>query len=103
MKRTGAEMQNLANRKLHDDMLAEAVKLKLRARTGEQTDRLNTINRAIEKTKDALTARAESYEGIKLLAELHMDRAFIEAGPSSVADLEQAAQLLPRLLRFALE
>ncbi len=102
MKRTGADMQNLANRKLHDDMLADAIKLKLRARTGVQGERLNTIQRAMEKTKDALTARAESYEGTKLLAELYLDRALINQDPASVADLEQAAQLFAKASSFRL-
>ncbi|NND03793.1 MAG: hypothetical protein HKN91_13505, partial [Acidimicrobiia bacterium] len=102
MKRTGADMQNIANRKLHDDMLADAVKLKLRARTGVQEERLATLDRAIEKTKDALTARAESYEGIKLMAELHLDRALINQDPLSVADLEQAAQLFAKASSFRL-
>ena len=102
LKRTGAELQNLANRKLHDDMLAEAVKLKLRARTGIEEERLNTLDRAFEKTKDALTARAESYEGIKLLAELHLDRALITQDPLSVADLERAAQGFAKASSFRL-
>lgn len=102
MKRTGADLQNLANRQLHDDMLGEAVKLKIRARTGEHEERLETINRAIEKTKDALTARAESYDGIKLMAELHFDRASLTAEQSSVADLEQAAQLFAKASSFRL-
>ena len=102
LQRTGADLQNLANRQLHDDMLAEAVKLKLRARTGHLEDRVATIERAMEKAKDALTARAESYEGIKLMAELHLDRALINPDPTAVADLEQAAQLFAKASSFRL-
>ena len=101
-KRTGADMQNLANRKLHDDMLLEAVKLKTRARTGSQEERLLAINRALEKTKDALTARPDSYEGTKLLAELHLDRALISEDQASVADLEQAAQFFEKASSYRL-
>lgn len=101
-RRTGADLQKLANRKLHDDMLEEAVKLKLRARTGEHEERVATLNRAIEKTLDALTARPESYDGTKLLAELYLDRALLNNDPASVADLEQAAQLFTKASSFRL-
>lgn len=93
LKRTGADMQNLANRQLHDDMLIEAVKLKVRARTGSFDDRVATLDRAITKTEDALVARPDSYEGTKLLAELHLDRALLNADVPSVADLQHAANL----------
>lgn len=101
-RRTGSDLQHLANRQLHDDMLREAMKLKVRARTGDHDERLRTIDRAIEKTKDALTARAESYDGTKLMAELHLDRALINRDLESVADLEQAAQLFAKASSFRL-
>ncbi len=102
LKRTGADLQNLANRQLHDDMLREAIQLKVRARTGNQTERVTTIDRAIEKVKDALTARAESYEGTKLLAELYLDRGMLGDDATSVANLEQAAQLFDKASSFRL-
>lgn len=102
LRRTGPDLANLANRQLHDEMVAEAIKLKLRARSGDVAERLTTLDRAINKTQDALTARPESYEGTKLLAELHLDVALLEATPSSVAGLEQAAQLFEKASSFRL-
>ena len=69
-----------------------ALKLKLRARTGTLEERIATIDRALQKTEDALTARPESYDGTKLLAELYFDRALMMDGVESVAPLEQAAR-----------
>jgi len=96
MKRSAADLQNFANRQLHDEMVAEAVKLKLRARTGTVEERLTTIDRAVSKTEDALTARPESYEGTKLLAELNLDRSLLMDDVASVAPLERAAQLFTK-------
>lgn len=93
MSRSAPDLQNLANRKLHDDMLAEAIKLKIRARTGSDEERLATLARAVTKTEDALVARPDSYEGSKLLAELHLDKALLLGDVGSVADLQRAANL----------
>ncbi len=102
MRRTGADMQHVANRQLHDDMVADAVKLKLRARTGDRAERLDTLDRAISKVEDALTARPQSYEGTKLLGELHLDRAFLNESLEAVAELEQAAQLFQQASSYRL-
>lgn len=102
MKRTGADLQAMANRQLHDEMVTEAVKLKVRARTGTDEDRLRTLARAVEKVKDALTARPESYDGTKLLAELFLDRAMLANDEASVADLQQAAVLFEKASSFRL-
>ena len=102
LRRTGPDLANLANRQLHDEMLAEAIKLKLRARSGDVAERITTLHRAINKTQDALTARPESYDGTKLLAELNLDLALLDASPASVAGLEQAAQLFEKASSFRL-
>jgi len=102
MKRNAVDMQNLANRQLHDDMLADAVRIKLRARAGTVEERIETIDRALRKTEDALTARPESYEGTKMLAELHLDRALLMDGVESIAPLEQAAQFFDKASSFRL-
>ncbi len=93
LNRSAADMQNLANRQLHDDMLAEALKLKLRARSGSLDERLLALDRASSKVEDALTARPRSYEGTKLSAELHLDRAQLMDGEVTVATLQKAATL----------
>jgi len=93
LSRSGVDLQNVTNRRLHDDMLAEALKLKVRARSGTTEERLVTIDRAISKVADALTARPGSYEGTKLSAELHLDRALLLEGEEAVAPLELAAGL----------
>jgi hypothetical protein len=102
MRRNAVDLQNIANKQLHDDMLADAIKLKLRARAGTVEERIETIDRALQKTEDALTARPESYEGTKLLAELHLDRALVMEGMESVAPLEQAAQLFEKASSYRL-
>ncbi|MCP3975899.1 MAG: hypothetical protein GY720_15570 [bacterium] len=93
LNRSAVDMQNLANRQLHDDMLAEALKLKLRARSGSLDERIHTLDRATSKVEDALTARPRSYEGTKLSAELHLDRAQLMDGEATVAPLQIAATL----------
>ena len=97
-----ADMQRLANRKLHDDMLADALTLKLRARTGSVEERIETIDRAISKVEDALTARPGSYEGTKLLGEVYLDRALLMEGVDAVAPLERAAQLFAEASSYRL-
>ena len=93
LARSGLEMQNLANRRLHDDMLEEASRLKLRARVGDLGERKATAQRAIEKVEDALVARPGSYEGTKLLGELYLDLGLLDPSPAAVAPLQRAAEL----------
>ena len=93
MNRSPLEMQELASRKVHEDMLADALKLKIQARVGTTEDRLTTIDRAVRKLEEALAARPNSYESTKLLAELCLDRALLMEDAGAVAPLERAAQL----------
>ena len=93
LARSGLEMQNLANRRLHDDMLEEASRMKLRARAGDVDERAATVLRAIHKVEDALVARPGSYEGTKLLGELFLDLALLDPSPAAVAPLQRAAEL----------
>jgi hypothetical protein len=93
MNRSGLEMQELASRKVHEDMLAEAMVLKVQARTGTAEERLQMIERAIRKLDEAVAARPGSYESTKLLAEFHLDRAHLTDGVATIAPLQRAAQL----------
>lgn len=93
MRRSGMELQDLASRKLHDDMVAEGLALKRRGRAGTTEERLQTIGRAIGKLEDAVAARPHSYESTKLLAELCLDQALLMEGAAAVAPLQRAAQL----------
>ncbi len=93
MSRSPLELHELASRKVHEDMLADALKLKTQARVGTTEERLHTIGRAVRKLEEALAARPGSYESTKLLAELCLDRALLMQDVAAVAPLERAAQL----------
>ena len=93
MNRSALELQELAGRKVHDDMLAEALELKRRARAGTAEERLQVIERAIIKLNEAVGARPGSFESTKLLAEFQLDRALLTDGVAAVAPLQRAAQL----------
>jgi len=93
MNRSVLELQELASRKVHDDMLAAALELKRQARAGSAEERLQVIDRAISKLDEAVAARPGSFESTKLLAEFHLDRALLTDGVAAVAPLQQAARL----------
>jgi hypothetical protein len=93
MNRSGLQMQELASRKVHDDMLAEGLLLKLQARSGTNEERLQIVGRAIDKLEEAVSARPGSYESTKLLAELFLEWALLTDEAAAVAPLQRAARL----------
>ena len=100
MNRSGLEMQELASRKVHDDMMADALALKRQARAGTTEERLEMIGRAISKLNNAVAARPGSFESTKLRAEFYLEQALLTDGVAAVAPLQQAAQLFEEASRL---